>query len=303
MNRIPYSELLSTLTISLFALQAFAETNDTSSATSPQEKTASTIAMLPLVADTPPAHDLFQDNGSAPIDFELEEKRNEFIRFSLRGGVHDWKDSSVDSSYGIQGEILYSLPNLPIDIDLRAYYANAEFEPNYYMGSFSSRDYLLIYQSTAYLREEIKKEGYGGSAQVRWNFNKGAIINPYVSAGAIYEKYEDTCNGFLIVETDDIGLWTHNHYRNTYLYTYEDSYDDDGISWIARFGFEGNLDPFYLRMEVSIVGEIYDTDSVQAEIFAMAGVNLTDHIRLELAGDYFTEWEEYYITAGLSVGF
>lgn len=305
MNHFPFSRIFSlSLAASFLAFQTSAEAEDALFAEVPQEQPASTTtAMLPLSAETISSFGFPEDNSPFSKDFALEEPQRKTIQFSLRGGIHDWVDSTVDSSYGIQGEILYSVPNLPIDIDLRAYYASAEYEPDYYFGSLTSRDYLLIYRTSYACREDREQEGYGGSAQIRWNFDKGGVINPYISGGAIYEKYKVTYNGFLIVDTNDTGLWTGNRYKTRNAYTYKDSSDEDGISWIARLGLEGTLYPVYLRLELSAVGEIYDSDSVQAEILAMAGVNLTDHIRFEVAGDYFTDWKEYYITAGLSVGF
>ncbi|MGN0844027.1 MAG: hypothetical protein ACI4QT_02250 [Kiritimatiellia bacterium] len=305
MNHCPFSRILAiSLTTLFLALHASAESEDALFAEVPQEQPVSTTTtMLPLSGDTISSFGFPEDNSSFTKDFAMEEPKRKTIQFSLRGGIHDWVDSTVDSSYGIQGEILYSVPNLPIDIDVRAYYASVEYEPAYYFGSLSSRDYLLIYRTSYACREDLEQEGYGGSAQIRWNFDKGAVINPYISGGAIYEKSKVTCDGFLIVDTNDTGLWTGNRYKTRNTYTYKDSSDEDGISWIARLGLEGTLYPVYLRLELSALGEIYDSDSVQAEILAMVGVNLTDHIRFEVAGDYFTDWEEYYITAGLSVGF
>ena len=79
---------------------------------------------------------------------------------------------------------------------------------------------------------------------------------------------------------------------------------DNGVTYVVRLGLEVDYNYLYARFEAAAVGKIYDYDkSIQGEISGIVGVNVTDNVRFEVAGNYFTEWEEYYFTGGVSVGF
>ncbi len=305
MNHFPFSRIFSLSLATLFlVLQASAEAEDALFAEVPQEQPASTTTtMLPLSVDTISSFGFPEDNSPFSKDFALEEPQRKTIQFSLRGGIHDWTDAPVDSSYGIQGEILYSIPNMPIDIDVRGYYSKVEYEPSYAsVSGYRNYGYFLYQRSVSAYCDNEEAEIFGGSAQIRFRFLNDSIITPYLAGGVAYEKTERTGDVYLRINDVYTGYWIGNR-RYTSGYTEFIDEEDDGFSWIARLGLEGTLYPVYLRLELSAVGEIYDSDSVQAEILAMVGVNLTESLRFEVAGDYFTDWEEYYITAGLSLGF
>lgn len=119
----------------------------------------------------------------------------------------------------------------------------------------------------------------------------------------MFEKSEIEYDEYDIVASQYSGLFGYN---SSYLddYHYEVKESEDGVTFAIRIGLEVDHALLYARLEAGAVGEIYDyDDSIQAEIGGIVGVNVTENLRFEVAANYFSEWEEYYLTGGVSVGF
>ena len=212
-----------------------------------------------------------------PGEHPLEEKTDEeeIIRISLGGGYFPAPEGGK-KGWCVQGEILFSIPQTPVDIDIRGFYNGCEFQK--YDG--------------------LDESMFLGSAQLRLNLNRNGIINPYISGGAYYQKHDWE------ERKRDYYWW----YWYKKWYSYNESCDDDDVSFIASAGIEIKPDPFYLRLDYSVL------DSSQFEILAIVGINLTDHIRLEGAYRYtslnYVDYAYYDLDdyrqcflAGLSIGF
>lgn len=184
----------------------------------------------------------------------------------------------------MQGEILFSIPQTRVDIDIRGFYNDCEYKEYWLDGA------------EGWLGESMLL----GSAQLRLNLNRNGIINPYISGGAYYQKYDwDKQEWF--------PTWYGGGWYVVY-YPYNESYDDDDVGFIASAGIEIKPDPLYLRLDCSVL------DSSQFEILAIVGINLTDRIRLEGAYRYsslnYLDDDDYDLAdyrqcflAGLSIGF
>lgn len=221
---------------------------------------------------------------------------------SLRAGLHDWKDAElVDSSYGLQMELQLALGDTPLDLVLRGFYQDTSYEDSYLIEGESGPSYYGTWLNSATVTEFRNEEStaYGGSIQLLWNFDRNGVVNPYIAIGSMYEKAE-TQYDFATTSAYEMRLlWLSSRWTSGYVGRVDES--EDGFTYVARLGLESNLHPVYLRIEASIVGEIYDyDDGPQAELAAIAGVNITKNFRLDVAGNYLTEWEEYYLTTGVT---
>lgn len=221
-----------------------------------------------------------------PGEHPLEEKTDEeeIIRISLGGGYLPAPD---DGKIGwcVQGEILFSIPQTPVDIDISGFYNGCEYEEDY----------------------GLDESMFLGSAQLRLNLNRNGIINPYISGGAYYQRHDwdERKRDYYWVNVY-WGWWYWYSYKK--YYSYNESYDDDDVGFIASAGIEIKPDPLYLRLDCSVL------ESSQFEILAIVGINLTDHIRLEGAYRYtslnYFDDDRYDLAdhrqcflAGLSIGF
>lgn len=241
-------------------------------------------------SDTAPIQSVMVDVPSQIVDVPgehpLEKKTDEeeIIRISLGGGFLPAPEEGPDrgkTGRCVQGEILFSIPQTPVDIDIRGFYNGCEYEEYY----------------------GLDESMFLGNAQLRLNLNRNGIINPYISCGAYYQRHDWD-------ERKRDYYWVHRRwYSYKKYYSYNESYDDDDIGFIASAGIEIKPDPLYLRLDCSVL------DSSQFEILAIVGINLTDRIRLEGAYrysslNYLDRDSCYYLGdyrkcffAGLSIGF
>lgn len=242
------------------------------------------MAVSSLVfAETVTTHVVEEDAVDEVEELELVEKDLKTFSFSFRAGAHDWKDSEfVKSSYAGQLEFKMNIANSPIDILLRGYYSNTEYDDYYVYYGSGSRS--LIYDE--------KQFSIGGSAQLVLNFARGEIINPYITAGVMYEKSK--------IEYDEY------YYGGWYWYSgwYTNELEDDGTTFVGRVGLEFNTSPIYGKLEGSFIGKVYDSDEKnQAEIHGVIGIRASDIAGIEMAANYLTEWEEFFITIGCTLNF
>lgn len=182
---------------------------------------------------------------------EEKPKEGETVRISLAGGYGQADSGSDRTGWCVQGEILFNIPQTPIDIDFRGFY-----------------DHLSDYGDT-------NDDLFSGSAQVRLNLNRNGIINPYISGGAYYQEHKWK-------RVESVHFWYHGSWgvwEGSRIIYRPDS--EDGFGFIASAGVEMKLDPVYLRLDGSVLNE------GQFEILAIVGVNLSDHIRLEGGCRYF----------------
>ncbi len=220
---------------------------------------------------------------------------------SARFGIHGWKDSEdVDASYGSQIEAKFALGDSPFDFVVRGHFSytayddyedvETEAEP-YSGGTILMAEVLEISDAEDYTM--------GGSAQLQWNFARNSFLNPYVALGGMYERTEFEADvGYAVASRGYYGRYATPIYVAAAGDHVKES--DDGFAFVARAGLELNASPMYVRLEGGYLSELYGDDA-QAELNAIVGVNVTDNLRMEIAGTYFTEWEEYYATAGLSL--
>ena len=198
---------------------------------------------------------------------------------SLRIGYFGARDhKSIDHGVGGQVEMKFSLGASPFDLVVRGHGTSTEGGGDWILGSDSNGHTLMGHDAEAIV--------YGGSIQLQYNFARGATFNPYIAAGGMYEKtdgdYEVVSEGRHVADR---------------------SWDTDGFAFVGRGGIEWNAEPAYARLEAALVSEVYDGDGAQAELNAIVGAMVTDNLRLELSGTYFTEWTDYYILAGATILF
>lgn len=230
----------------------------------------------------------------------LEKPNKQDVSFSIRAGYHNWKDSKfVDTSWGGQLELRAALGESPLDIVLRGHYAGAEYDDTFAVGSdtYSYRS-AKVHEVGVVDYYNTKQSAYGGSAQLQWNFGRGELVNPYIAAGAMYEKQKFETDYTYSQRNLMTYKWLAKSWANSGFGRIEE--DDDGTAFVGRFGIDLSPDPFYARLEAAYITELYEDDA-QAELSAVVGAKVTDNFRIDLSGSYFTEWKEYYICAGFSI--
>lgn len=261
-------------------------------------------ALLPaLFAATVPA--LAQPLQSvSPAD--LEEPSARRYEISTRVGVMGERDKTFKLGPALQLEGRAALGDTPFDVVARFYFGTSEAKDmkeyeeynGYYRGAQMS------------VGEEFELDGgdisvFGGSLQGQYNFCRGADINPYVAAGAVFEK----------VKYDDIEVTERAQASAVYggrwatawgADKYKDSWSEDGAAFVARVGAEFNAAPFWFVAEASWMSALYDKDDVsgddaQFEIAGRAGWLFTENCRLDAGVDYYTKWKQIF--AGLGVTF
>ena len=260
------------------------------------------IATLPILAQMPSNNmSIFSHNGndSSVTQTELQSVDTKAISFSIRLGLHDWKDSeNVDKNYGAQLEARVAMGDTPLDIDIRGHYADVEYDDYVFYGTDSFRYYnARVHRQVAISVFDDQRQVYGGSAQLLWNFRRGETLNPYVAAGVMYEKDEEEYDWSMLVA---------NRMTLSYLSTGwndvqsgREKKSDNGTAFVGRVGLEAESDPLYGRIEVAYVSEMYEDDA-QAEINALFGVKASENVRIDISGNYFTKWKEYFIMAGVT---
>ena len=201
--------------------------------------------------------------------------------FSARFGYLGFKEGIFDDGLGAQAEFKMPIDESDFDFVVRGHYAFAELDDGKTVRSINSYRYGQWYVIRVVTMENCEEKVYGGSAQIQYNFKRNELANPYIAAGLMFERtaFEYDLRG-------TVG----RHEKG----------DEDGFALVGRAGVEFNPDPFYARLEAALFSAIYDEDEWQAELNAIVGAYVTDNIRLDVAGTCFTDWKEYYITAGLT---
>ena len=245
---------------------------------------AALAATLPLSAqDAPPAvpEDAIAPKDSAPA-FEV----------STRIGARSLNKTDFwETGPGAQVELRVPLGNSPLDITARGYYAVLEKKKG-------ASDNVFAYYSNG--RADVWVEAddgdatyYGGNVQLQLNFDRGAMLNPYIAAGCVYEK-------------EKIDLECRIYGRDSrYFYDLGSAkfkFSDDGTAFVGRVGMEFNFDKVWLLAECGWMSESYDdSDDAQATIVGRAGWYFSKNCRLDVGVDYYVEWEDLCVSAG--VGF
>ena len=201
--------------------------------------------------------------------------------FSARFGYLGFREGIFDDGIGSQVEFKMPIDESDFDFMVRGHYAFAELDDGKTVRSVSSYRYGQWYVIRVVTMENCEETVYGGSAQIQYNFKRNDLVNPYIAAGIMFERTE--------FEYDLRGA-ARRHQKG----------DEDGFALVCRGGFEFNPNPLYVRIEAALFSAIYDEDDWQAELNAIVGASVTDNIRLDVAGTCFTDWKEYYITAGVT---
>lgn len=219
-----------------------------------------------------------QSEGNAVQDTSIEAPGPLTGSISLRVGYFGRSGSNVGLDHGVGGqvEMKFALGASPFDLVMRGHVAKSESKDDKILGADSNGNTLVA--------DDAEAIAYGGSAQLQYNFARGATFNPYVAAGGMYEK------------TD--GEFKVKHAGPDGRHVADESWDSDGFAFVGRGGIEWNAEPAYARLEAGVVSELYDDDDTQAELNAIVGATVADNLRVELSGTYFTEWEDYYILVG-----
>lgn len=219
-----------------------------------------------------------QLDGNAMQDTSFEASCPLTGSISLRVGYFGRKGGGLGLDHGVGGqvEMKFALGASPFDLVMRGHVVKSESDDDKNWGSDSNGNTLVANDAEAI--------AYGGSAQLQYNFARGATFNPYIAAGGMYEK-------------------TDGDYKVRYAgpdgrHVADKSWKSDGCAFVGRGGVEWNPEPVYARLEAAVVSEVYDGDGTQAELNAIVGATVADNLRVELSGTYFTEWEDYYILVG-----
>ena len=228
-----------------------------------------------------------------------QDVNSQAMSVSARYGYYGTKGDILDEGLGGQVELKISLGDSPFDLVARAYNAVAELDDDEYLYSVDTFSYGRANYAEAFVIDDLKETIYGGSVQLQYNAMRGELVNFYVAAGAMYERTE------LEYDAGYALGYRYSYYSTIILdsYGWHEKYSDDGFAFVGRVGIELNPEPLYVRLEAAYFTKIYDEDDAQAELNAIVGLNLTDNLRLDVAGTYFTDWEQYYITGGVTIGF
>ena len=221
-----------------------------------------------------------RSEGNAVQDTSIEAPSPLTGSISLRVGYFGRSGSNVGLDHGVGGqvEMKFALGASPFDLVMRGHVAKSESKDDKIWGSDSNGNTLVA--------DDAEAIAYGGSAQLQYNFARGATFNPYIAAGGMYEKTDGDME--LVSEGRHVA---------------DRSWENDGFAFVGRGGIEWNAEPAYARLEAGFVSEVYDGDGAQAELNAIVGAMVAKNLRLELSGTYFTEWEDYYILAGTTILF
>ena len=204
--------------------------------------------------------------------------------FSARFGYLGFQEGFFDDGLGGQAEFKTAIDKSDFDFVVRGHYAFAELDDGKTVRAVNSYRYGQWYVIRVVEMENCEETVYGGSAQIQYNFKRNKLVNPYIAFGFMFERTD--------FEYDLRGI-AGRHQKG----------DEDGFALVGRAGVEFNPKPFYARLEAALFSQIYDEDDWQAELNAIVGAYMTENLRLDLAGTCFTDWKEYYITAGFTFVF
>ena len=204
--------------------------------------------------------------------------------FSARFGYLGFQEGIFDDGLGGQVEFKTAIDKSDFDFVVRGHYGFAELDDDKTVYSVDSYRYGQWYVIRLVEMENCEETVYGGSAQIQYNFKRNELMNPYIATGIMFERTDFEY---------DLGGTAGRHQKG----------NEDGFALVGRAGVEFNPDPFYARVEAAFFSQIYDEDDWQAELNAIVGAYVTENLRLDLAGTCFTDWKEYYITAGFTFGF
>lgn len=232
----------------------------------------------------------------------INESNNKIpVSFSGRIGLFDFKDSEfVDSSLGSQFEARFGIGQTPFDIVLRGHAASVELDDFIVYGSdaFPYKG-VYIHEAVAMEVDNMEETVFGGSLQLQLNYERNAAFNPYIAVGAMYERSEIEADYAIVRQTVIDYKWLRGTFWDGEIGKIE--IDEDGTAFIGRLGFEWKpAAQLYFRAEAAWMTKLYDDseEKAQAELNAIVGFLVTENLRLDVAGTYYTEWEEYYITVG-----
>ena len=214
--------------------------------------------------------------------------------FSARFGYLGFRDGIFDDGLAGQVEFKMSIDESDFDFVARGHYAFAETDDGetvYSVTSYSIGQWRIM---RVVAMENCEETVYGGSTQIQYNFRRDELLNPFIATGFMFERTEyeyDLGHLFGTRPASSSGDNAGRHQKG----------DEDGFALVGRAGAEFNRNPFYARIEAAFVSGIYEEDDQwQIEFNAIVGAKITDSIRLDVAGTCFTDWKEYYITAGLT---
>ncbi len=240
----------------------------------------------------------------SPADLEGPSAKR--YEISTRIGVMGEREKAFKLGPALQLEGRAALGDTPFDVVAR-----------FYFGTSEAKDMKAYEEHNGYYRgakvsvgEEYELDGgdisvFGGSLQGQYNFCREDDINPYVAAGAVFEKvkYDD----IEVTERAQVSAVSGKSWATAWgARKYKDSWSEDGVAFVARAGAEFNVAPFWFVGEASWMSALYDKDDVsgddaQFEIAGRAGWQFTGNCRLDAGVDYYTKWKQIF--AGLGVTF
>jgi opacity protein-like surface antigen len=252
---------------------------------------AMAAAVLPAWAD--------EAEGVQP---PAEEKADtSLLELSVRVGLIGERKSMFKNGGSLQLEARAALGETPLDIVLRGYYGKCKVDKDadetVLGGSAVRYNGYDIYDIVNV--EDGDNTLMGGSAQLQFNFARGEKVNPYIAAGAAYEKSKYD----LDIAEYILGYRGGNYVGGWQEGTGNIKSDADGTAFVGRIGVEFDLSPFCLVLEGSYLSKFSDDywDESQFEISGRAGFQWTRSCRIDVGIDYYTEWEQAFAGVGLTL--
>ena len=197
-----------------------------------------------------------------------------------RTGIDD--NTGVGCNMGIR----FAIPTIPIGGEWRIYGGSFELDDGEYslpVGQGRTYDFYC---------DDCEYSIVGTDLSLLVNLNQEGVINPYVGAGFLYEQTSFEAD----VHISNYYDWRHHRYH------YREKWDDDGVTFLVRAGFDLRADIVYARFDASYIGEIYDDDDEgQFLLSGDLGLYIVPEVRLDCFGHYFTEYKSFYIGFGATI--
>ncbi len=209
------------------------------------------------------------------------------LEIAIGLGVMQLDDSAGmedDTGLGLNMGIRFGADNLPLGAEWRLYSGIFPQDDGEYDFTGPNGKQYNVYC------EDCDYSIAGTDFSLLVNLNRGGVINPYLGAGFLYES----CS--LEAETyyaGDHHGWHHHH---------NETWDDDGVTYLFRGGFDIRADLLYARFDASYIGEIYDTDDGgQFLLSGDLGLHFCKNCRADVFGSYFTEYKSFYLGIGVTI--
>ncbi len=189
-----------------------------------------------------------------------------------------------DTGMALNLGIRFSDDSTPVDAELRFYGTASSLNDSvYFMRDDRGNTYDVYCNDCDYTI-------IGTDFSLLLNFDRGAVLNPYIGVGVVYEG----------------SRFAADIYEGNYHYGWprhpEADWEEHGATYLFRAGVDFREGHLYARFDAGFIGQIYDDDdSGQVVLNGDCGIYLCPEVRAEVFGHYFTEYQSHYIGIGLTV--